>query len=133
MANLLNAENIRGVYYTPSGQEVVGVDNVSVQMVEGEVLGLAGESGSGKSTLGSIISLTARPPLIVEHGTLEIDGTAQDLSRMERIPRTWRGSVVSMLPQGAMNSVSPTMRIRDLVFDVMRAHDGKIKKEEALD
>ncbi len=52
MANLLNAENIRGVYYTPSGQEVVGVDNVSVQMVEGEVLGLAGESGSGKSTLG---------------------------------------------------------------------------------
>ena len=38
-----------------------------------------------------------------------------------------------MLPQGAMNSVSPTMRIRDLVFDVMRAHDGKIKKDEALD
>ena len=52
---------------------------------------------------------------------------------MAKIPRTWRGSVVSMLPQGAMNSVSPTMRIRDLVFDVMRAHDSKIKKDEALD
>ena len=37
-------------------------------------LGLAGESGSGKTTLGSIISLIARPPLHVEHGTLEIDG-----------------------------------------------------------
>lgn len=133
MAHLLNAQNIRGVYYTPAGKEVVGVDDVTIQMADGEVLGLAGESGSGKSTLGSIISLTARPPLIVEHGTLEIDGEAQDLSHMERIPRTWRGAVVSMLPQGAMNSVSPTMRIRDLVFDVMRAHDGKIKKDEALD
>ena len=35
---------------------------------------------------------------------------------------------MSMLPQGAMNSVSPTMRVRHLVFDVMRAHDGKIKQ-----
>lgn len=133
MANLLNAQNIRGVYYTPAGKEVVGVDDVSIQMAEGEVLGLAGESGSGKSTLGSIISLTARPPLIVKQGTLEIDGDAQDLSRMDKIPRTWRGAVVSMLPQGAMNSVSPTMRIRDLVYDVMKAHDGKVKKDEALD
>lgn len=133
MAELLNAQNIRGVYYTPSGGEVVGVDNVSIAMAEGDVLGLAGESGSGKSTLGSIISLTARDPLVVEHGTLSIDGKAQDLSNMAGIPRTWRGAVVSMLPQGAMNSVSPTMKVRDLVFDVMRAHDGKIKKEEALD
>jgi len=133
MTNLLDAANIRGVYYTPSGQEVVGVDNVSIQMTEGEVLGLAGESGSGKSTLGSIISLTARPPLIVEHGSLAVDGEVQDLSDMAGIPRSWRGAVVSMLPQGAMNSVSPTMRIRDLVFDVMRAHDTKVKKDEALD
>ena len=43
------------------------------------MLGLAGESGSGKTTLGSIISLTARPPLHVEHGSLEIDGKVQDL------------------------------------------------------
>jgi peptide/nickel transport system ATP-binding protein len=133
MAELLNAQNIRGVYYTPTGAEVVGVDNVSIQMAEGDVVGLAGESGSGKSTLGAIISLTAREPLVVEHGTLAIDGKAQDLSNMASIPRTWRGAVVSMLPQGAMNSVSPTMKVRDLVFDVMRAHDGKIKKDEALD
>ncbi len=46
------------------------------------MLGLAGESGSGKITLGSIISLTARPPLHVEHGTLEIDGKVQELGRI---------------------------------------------------
>ena len=133
MAGLLNAQNIRGVYYTPAARRSSAVDNVSIQMAEGDVVGLAGESGSGKSTLGAIISLIAAPPLVVEHGTLAIDGKAQDLSNMASIPRTWRGAVVSMLPQGAMNSVSPTMKVRDLVFDVMRAHDGKIKKDEALD
>lgn len=133
MATLLDAKDILGVYYTPTGKPVIGVNNVSVQIQEGEVLGLAGESGSGKSTLGSIISLTARDPLVVENGTVEIDGERQNLARMDRIPRTWRGAVVSMLPQGAMNSVSATMRIRDLVFDVMRAHDGKVSKDEALD
>ena len=122
MGTLVNAENIRGVYYT-GGKDVVAVDDVSIKIEEGEVLGLAGESGSGKTTLGSIISLIARPPLHVEHGTLEIDGQVQELGGHAKIPRTWRGAVVSMLPQGAMNSISPTKRIRHLVYDVMRSHD----------
>ncbi len=132
MGTLVNAQNIRGVYYT-GAKDVVAVDDVSIQIEEGEVLGLAGESGSGKTTLGSIISLIARPPLHVEHGTLEIDGQVQELGGHAKIPRTWRGAVVSMLPQGAMNSVSPTKRIRHLVYDVMRSHDSKISKDEALD
>ncbi len=112
MGTLVNAENIRGVYYT-GAKDVVAVNDVSLKIEEGEVLGLAGESGSGKTTLGSIISLIARPPLHVEHGTLEIDGKVQELGSHAKIPRTWRGAVVSMLPQGAMNSISPTKRIRE--------------------
>jgi peptide/nickel transport system ATP-binding protein len=132
MATLVDARNIRGVYYT-GAKDVVAVDDVSIRVEEGEVLGLAGESGSGKTTLGSIISLIARPPLHVEQGTLEIDGKVQELGGDARIPRTWRGSVVSMLPQGAMNSISPTKRVRHLVWDVMRSHDRRISKEVALD
>jgi len=132
MGTLVDARNIRGVYYT-GGKDVVAVDDVSVRIEEGEVLGLAGESGSGKTTLGSIISLIARPPLHVERGTLEIDGKVQELGGDAKIPRTWRGSVVSMLPQGAMNSISPTKRVRHLVYDVMRSHDRKISRDEALD
>ena len=132
MGTLVDAKNIRGVYYTGS-KDVVAVNDVSVKIEEGEVLGLAGESGSGKTTLGSIIALIARPPLHVEHGTLEIDGKVQELGGGAKIPRTWRGAVVSMLPQGAMNSVSPTKRIRHLVYDVMKSHDRKVTKDEALD
>ena len=133
MGTLVKAENIRGVYHTDTGKDFVAVNNVSITIEEGEVLGLAGESGSGKTTLGSIISLIARPPLHVESGSLAIDGKVQELGHGAKIPRTWRGSVVSMLPQGAMNSVSPTIRIRDLVFDVMRAHDSKVSRSDALD
>jgi peptide/nickel transport system ATP-binding protein len=132
MGTLVDARNIRGVYYT-GAQDVVAVNDVSVKIEEGEVLGLAGESGSGKTTLGSIIALIARPPLHVEQGTLEIDGKVQQLGGDAKIPRTWRGAVVSMLPQGAMNSVSPTKRIRNLVYDVMRSHDSKVTKDEAMD
>ena len=132
MGTLVDARNIRGVYYT-GGKDVVAVDDVSIRVEEGEVLGLAGESGSGKTTLGSIVSLIARPPLHVERGTLEIDGKVQELGGDAKIPRTWRGSVVSMLPQGAMNSISPTKRVRHLVWDVMRSHDRRISKEVALE
>lgn len=129
---LLRADNIHGVYRSGSA-ELHAVDHVSLTLDEGEVLGLAGESGSGKSTLGSIIALTARPPLYVDEGTMEIDGKELVLDGSQRIPRTWRGSVVSMLPQGAMNSISPTMRVRDLVVDVVRAHDRSAKKSDAID
>src|ERR671911_56254 len=133
MTRLLNAEHLRASYRTPDGREVTAVDDVSVYIDEGEVLGVAGESGCGKTTLGSIISLTARPPLYVDAGTLEIDGKVQDLGGNRQVERSWRGSIVSFLPQGAMNAVSPTMRIRDLVYDVVQAHDRSIKKDEALD
>ena len=132
MGTLVDARHIRGVYYT-GGEDVVAVDDVSVSIEEGEVLGLAGESGSGKTTLGSIIALIARPPLHVERGTLEVDGKVQELGGDAKVPRTWRGAVVSMLPQGAMNSLSPTKRIRHLVYDVMRSHDRKVTRDEALD
>jgi len=132
MGTLVDARNIRGVYYT-GRKDIVAVDDVSLQIQEGEVLGLAGESGSGKTTLGSIISLIARPPLHVERGTLEIDGAVQNLGGDAEVSRTWRGAVVSMLPQGAMNSISPTKRVRHLVYDVMRSHDRRISKEVALE
>ncbi len=69
MTRLLNAEHLRASYRTPDGREVTAVDDVSVYIDEGEVLGVAGESGCGKTTLGSILSLTARPPLYVDSGT----------------------------------------------------------------
>ena len=128
---ILRAEHIRAAYGGRSG--VVAVDDVSLDIADGEVLGIAGESGCGKSTLGAVLSLTAQQPLVVLAGSLEVEDKRLDLSDERRIPRTWRGGVVSLLPQGAMNSLSPTVRVGDFAFDVMRAHQSGIKRKAALE
>ncbi|HZC27279.1 MAG TPA: ABC transporter ATP-binding protein [Actinopolymorphaceae bacterium] len=130
--SLLRATNLRAAYSIEGG-EVVAVDDVSVELRRGEVLGIAGESGCGKSTLGAVLSLTVRPPLYVQSGELEVDGKQLDLGPDQNPPRAWRGEVVSLLPQGAMNSLSPTLRIRDFAYDVIRAHRPGTKRDEALD
>ena len=94
---------------------------------------MAGEFGCGKSTLGVILSLTNRPPLYLASRTLEIDGKRQELGVRSKIPRTWRGWVVSLLPRGAINSISPTQRVCDLVVDVVRTKDRSVKKNETID
>jgi len=129
---LLHAQGLRAAYV--GGREpVMACDDVSVNVFDGEVVGIAGESGCGKSTLAAVLSLTARSPLQVVGGGLEIGGKRIDLEGGEPPPRAWRGKIVSLLPQGAMNSISPTLRVRDLVFDVIRAHEPKVKRAEALD
>ncbi|RCK68989.1 ABC transporter ATP-binding protein [Desertihabitans brevis] len=133
MTRLLDARNLRAAYRTPDGRLVRAVDDVTLHVEEGEVLGVAGESGSGKSTLGAVLSLNVRAPLEVESGELDVEGKRQDFGASARIPRTWRGSVVSLLPQGAMNSISPTMRVRELCFDVIRAHDRRARYGESMD
>ncbi|WP_193103874.1 ABC transporter ATP-binding protein [Brachybacterium sp. FME24] len=133
---LARARDIRCVY--GGGEEdFTAVDGVSIELGEGQILGLAGESGCGKTTLGNALAMIATPPLYVLSGSLEIDGETIDLSTLSTADlkrhQPYRGRTVSMLPQGAMNSISPTLRISSLVRDVMRAHDPKITKDESLD
>ena len=134
---LMRASNVTAVYAADTGQDVPAVDNVTIEVPEGQILGLAGESGCGKSTLGNALAMIANPPLYVIAGKMAIDGKEIELSTLAKGAneehRPYRGATVSLLPQGAMNAVSPTLRIRDLVVDVMRAHKRDTPKAEALD
>jgi peptide/nickel transport system ATP-binding protein len=96
-------------------------------------LGLAGESGCGKSTLAAVLALAARPPLYVKSGTMKLENKTLDLTQNANLPRELRGQLIAVLPQGAMNSLNPTARVRDLAFDVLRAHQPNIKRAEAND
>ena len=135
--DVVRATNITAVYAADSGQDVPAVDDVSIEVPVGTIVGLAGESGCGKSTLGNALAMIANPPLYVVKGKLEIGGETIDLSTLDaganKRHRPYRGDVVSLLPQGAMNAVSPTLKIKDLVVDVLRAHDRSWKKSDAMD
>ncbi|MCL2515199.1 MAG: ABC transporter ATP-binding protein [Microbacteriaceae bacterium] len=134
---LVRATNVNASYATNTGQDVPAVDAVSLEIAEGQILGLAGESGCGKSTLGNALAMIANPPLYVLSGELQIADRTIDLSTLDKGAearhRAFRGDYVSLLPQGAMNSISPTLRIRDLVVDVVRGQDRSRSRDEALD
>lgn len=133
----MRASNVTAVYAAASGQDVPAVDNVTIEVPEGQIVGLAGESGCGKTTLGNALALIANPPLYTIAGTMEIDGEIIDLTTLSResnnLHRPYRGATVSLLPQGAMNAISPTLKIKDLVHDVMTAHDKSVTMDEAMD
>jgi peptide/nickel transport system ATP-binding protein len=133
MTPVLSARGVSARYVSSAGPDVEAIDGVSLDLLEGEVLGLAGESGCGKSTFASVVALTALPPLEVVAGEMEVDGDRVDVTRLGQLPRQLRGKLVALLPQGAMNSLNPTSRVRDLAFDVIRAHESHIGRDEAAE
>ncbi len=132
MGNLLTAVDLRAYYRTVQGEEIKAVDDVSIEVREGEVLGIAGESGCGKSTLASVLAFTVIPPLYVVSGEVRANGTNILALDRETLRREIKGKYISIVPQGAMNSLNPTLRIRNFVVDVLKEHFPEISKEEAL-
>ncbi len=128
--HLLSARKLTAGYVGRNA-DTMAVDDVSLYVNEGEVLGIAGESGCGKSTLAAVLSLTARPPLHVFSGELDVAGKRLSFEPDKAPPRAWRGTVVSLLPQGAMNSLSPTARVGDFAVQIVKAHEGRVNKNEA--
>jgi oligopeptide/dipeptide ABC transporter ATP-binding protein len=132
----MNSENLRVndlhvSFRTPAGQ-VRAVNGVSFVLRQGERLGLVGESGSGKSTTAYAIMRMIRPPGAIDSGQVFLDG--QDLLQLPLDQmRTVRFDRISLIPQGAMNSLNPVMRIREQILDIFAAHGSPLSKGEVRD
>ena len=120
---VLKVENLRIHYATPQG-DVIAVSDISFELYEGETLGLVGESGCGKSTTAYGILQLVQPPGYIVQGSIQVEGTeVLDLGEEELRKFRWTG--LSLIPQGTMNSLNPTMRVKDQIIDVIEAHEGK--------
>lgn len=105
------------------------VDNVSLELRRGEVMGLIGESGAGKSTIGLAAMAYARAGCRITAGRIEIDGISiRDLSHEAR--RHMRGQRISYIAQSAAASFNPAHTILDQVTEMPVQH-GLMKKEAA--
>ena len=124
---LIQIENERLSFFTPAG-EVKALNNVSLHLNDGEVLGIVGESGSGKSvTAYSLMGLTAHPGKLVG-GTLDFNGhRINDMS--EREMRKMRGNEVAIIFQDPMTSLNPVYSIGNQIEEVILLHTDKNKKE----
>jgi len=126
---IFEVDNLRAHYLTRFGQRIQAVDGVSFSLEPGEILGIAGESGCGKTTLVSACMGLYIPPLQLSAGDVRIEGKSiigMDLSSHRR---EILGKKISMIPQGALNSLNPTRKVKDLASDVIRSHDQAANKQ----
>ena len=108
-------------YHTRSG-DVVAVDNVSMDILGGEILGLVGESGCGKSTLGkALLRLHSAPAEISSGRLLFADNDLMKLSNREMT--NIRGAKLGMIFQDPMTSLNPVQRILEHITETILTHE----------
>ena len=114
-----------GVSYRQGGGEVRVVEDVSLALNAGEILGIAGESGCGKST--AVLASTGFPiPGMASRQGRALLGETDLLSlSSKQLPKFW-GRRIAYLPQDASTSLTPTARIGRLFAESLKAHLGLI-------
>ena len=124
---LVDIKNERLSFFTPAG-EVKALNDVSIHLKEGEVLGIVGESGSGKPvTAYSLMGLTAYPGKLIG-GTLEFNGHRID-EMTENQMRKIRGEEISIIFQDPMTSLNPVYTIGNQICEMILLHTNKSKQE----
>jgi len=141
---LLDIRNQSVDYYAASGT-VHALDNVSIALERGQILGLAGESGSGKSTLAYAVTRLLHPPTAITRGEVlyyprsdirrqrgksagaEESRTSTDepIDILQLSPaqlRIFRWSELAIVFQSAMNALNPVLTIGAQINDVLRTH-----------
>ena len=123
LAPAIEVSDLRVSYYTARG-EVKAADDVSFSIMPGKRMGLVGESGSGKTTTALALMRLIKPPGRIKGGSAVIDGTDL-LSVSDEEMRSAKLSKISLVPQGAMNSLNPVAKIKNQIIDGLRDHNAR--------
>lgn len=135
MLDVLKTQNLKSYYIfemQEEKKEVKAVNDVSINIREDEIYGIAGESGCGKSTFLKTICGLAEPPLRIVDGKIyyEVEGKEIDITKMSQEEyRKLRWQFISYIPQGSMSALNPIIRIKESFKDFVTSHK-KIKDEE---
>jgi peptide/nickel transport system ATP-binding protein len=132
---LLEIENLKTWFHTED-KVVRAVDGVSLQIKEGETLGVVGESGSGKS-VSALTVMRLLPPETARIHSGRISFLGRDLIGLPlREMRKIRGKEIGMIFQEPMTSLNPVFTAGDQVMEPIMVHEGLSRadaRQRALD
>jgi len=127
--HVLDVEDLRIEVRTDAGPGPVLVDNVSLKLKQGEVLGLIGESGAGKSTIGLATMGYSRSGCFITGGKIIFRG--KDVRTMTREERQdLRGHGVAYIAQSAAASFNPALTLYEQICEIALRR-GLMKEDEA--
>ena len=113
--------NLKVYYFTQFGN-VKAVDDVSFNLAKNESIGIVGESGCGKSTLGAALLRSVPFPGKIVDGQIILD--TQNISNLSDTEFNknirWKG--ISMIFQGALNSLDPVFTVGSQMKEILRQH-----------
>ena len=127
---LLSIKNLDVSYNTVAGRYKV-IDNLNLDVQEGEFVSLVGESASGKSTLGQVIS-GMLPSVGKATGSVLLNGM-NILERSEREMTQIRGTTVFMIFQNPLNSLNPVKRIGDQLLEALAIRNVRNNKNSSYE
>ena len=120
---VISVRDLRVWYGTDRGP-VQAVDGLSLDVRQGETLGLVGESGAGKSTLARGL-LGLLPDSAVSGGTVEYDG--RNLLELPQSELRWlRGPSLGMIFQEPMTRLDPLMSVRNHFAETLKTHEPQL-------
>ncbi|EPD3065622.1 ABC transporter ATP-binding protein [Klebsiella aerogenes] len=118
---VLTIDNVRLSFPVYQGQVNV-LNNISLHIDRGEIVGVVGESGSGKSVTAMLaMRLLPAGSYHIHSGAITLMGHDM-LNLTEKTLRDIRGSKVAMIFQEPMTALNPTRRIGKQMVDVIRQH-----------
>jgi oligopeptide/dipeptide ABC transporter ATP-binding protein len=126
--NLLEIRNLTAVFDTEFGV-AKAVDDLTISVKQGTVLGIVGESGCGKSVTSLAILRLIPPPGRTVSGKVIFEG--QDLLALpEDKMRSIRGNSIALIPQDPMTSLNPVYTVGDQIMEAIELHQ-KVDRKEA--